>query len=252
MTYSLTLREPKGSRLSILELDNNFRYLSQAVTGTPSCVTYFDANGIVTTDEGFTRTEQSTTIYNIKSSTASNTQFIGSGNTPLSSEASIIGNINEAIGVNNFILAGDATQLGFTTNMTVMAVMGTAGHFNGIFQYKDADFGYITGLISNNIANGATYSINSSYVFDNIGVFISRTNLETNIYQAYNIAGGNIGYKPNNDTQLWFPTSDGSTDSVMITNGAGQMSFTSSFSGTYSTVDNSVVRVVNGLIKSVS
>jgi hypothetical protein len=233
-------------------MDNNFRYLSQAVSGTPSGITYFDANGIVTTDEGFSRSQQSTLIFNTRSSTASNVQFVGSGNTPLSSEASLIANVNESIGVNNFILTGDATQFGFTTNMSVMAVMGTGGNFNGIFQYKDPDFGYITRLISNNIANGATYSINSSYVFDNIGVFIARTNLETNIYQAYNIAGGNIGYKPNNDTQLWFPTSDGSTGSVMITNGAGQMSFTSSFSGTYSTGDNRVVRVVNGLIKSVS
>lgn len=61
--YNLTLREDKGSKLTIQELDENFKFfLNTVVTGTPSQVAYFDTDGNISSDELFTRNEGTTII----------------------------------------------------------------------------------------------------------------------------------------------------------------------------------------------
>ena len=77
--YTLTLREEKGSKLTIQELDDNFRYfLNNVISGTANQVAYFDVDGNISSDQFFTRTDETTTI---RTSwwTPDYSQFTGSG-----------------------------------------------------------------------------------------------------------------------------------------------------------------------------
>jgi hypothetical protein len=77
--YTLTLREEKGSKLTTEELDNNFRYfLNNLISGTATQIPYFDNEGNLTSDDGFSRTTETTSISN-PFWTPDYLQFTGSG-----------------------------------------------------------------------------------------------------------------------------------------------------------------------------
>ena len=77
--YTLTLREEEGQKLTIQQLDDNFRYfLNNVISGTANQVAYFDADGNISSDEFFTRTDETTTIQTAWW-TPDYLQFTGSG-----------------------------------------------------------------------------------------------------------------------------------------------------------------------------
>lgn len=77
--YTLTLREEKGQKLTTQELDDNFRYfLNNVISGTANQVAYFDADGNISSDEFFTRNDETTTIQTFWW-TPDYLQFTGSG-----------------------------------------------------------------------------------------------------------------------------------------------------------------------------
>lgn len=186
-------------------------------------VLYGTGSGI-SSDEFFTRSnpntsgDGSTKILAIPNDTKTITFSVGNNTSPTT-----VGGVlssTTSTNIENLFFVGDGSSLGFTDNITISGIKDlNTNFFSGSISYQDSTFGNVTTV------QGFNTGLHSSFVLDNNGVFIARTNDITHEYQAYNIQGNKIGYKPSTSLQFWFPLTDGSNGQVWATDGSGNISW---------------------------
>ena len=305
--YQLTYREDKGSKLTIQELDDNFRFFLSNISGTTSQIPFFGADGLLMSDSGFTRTEDTTQIlhtfwtpnYPQFSGTGTNTTMVGiaangyytgptnsvytiiisatgpndffdwSDNTGASGSNIEInsGNVNlldSEVGV--YFPNSNGHDIGDTWTFDMIEiesfhVNGDAIGFGGIV---NATSDQTNNIVSINLLGNATGRPNGAVyglINNNTGAqgLVNVISNDGNLFSVY-IYGGDdtnnaqikisdvIIFTFNTD-EYTFPTTNAA--GALVNDGSGNLSFTTGFSGTYSTGEGMIVTVTNGIITSV-
>lgn len=309
--YQLTLRGEKGSKLTIEELDDNFRFFLDnigTISGTASEIAYFGQDGFLTSDSGFTRTEDTTQILHTFW-TPNYPQFSGNTNWPMVGIAangyytgptnSVYTIIISATGPNDFFDWSDNTgasgsnieinsgngnlldsEVGvyfpnsnghdigdtWTFDMIEIESFHVNGDAIGNGGIVNATFDQTNNIASINLLgnatgrpNGALYGLINQQTGDQGLVNITSfdgISFRVDIYAGDGNNGSQlkmdakaIGFNFSSGDEYYFPTTNGS--GPLVNDGAGNLSFTTGFSGTYSTGEGMIVTVTNGIIMSV-
>jgi hypothetical protein len=306
--YNLTLRGDLNRKLTISELDNNFKYLLNNIIGTQSEIPYFGSDGFLKSDSGFSRTQESTRIEN-SFFTLNYPQFTGTGSNDLSvfpADGYYTGPTNSvytitisATGSNDFfnwsnnlgasgsnveIVAYNAIHL--DSNITLGFKNSSGHHFGDTWTF---DIIEILSLFSsgNAIGNGGivsatvdqTNNVSSVIILGDAtqgpsgavyGLFNNSNNasglvvVNSDDGQAFQISvqagddtnksqiniSSTVTFYFSTGHSYTFPTN--SDSGALVNDGSGNLSFTSGFSGTYSTGEGMIVTVVNGIITGVA
>jgi len=269
--YNLTLREDKGSKLTIQELDENFKFfLNTVVTGTPSQVAYFDTDGNISSDELFTRNEGTTIIgetwwnpdyARFISGTGSNNDvafilvngyYTGPTNSVYTITISATGSPNDFIdwsstsgaSGSNIEINQDVTELDTETGNIIFDTTNNIVSINLLGNITGNPSGLIMGLVNFDNNCRGLININSS----DANLFEINMHGGDSINTSDITIGQNISFQFDGNDSYTFPKTN--DNGPMVNDGGGNLTFQKGFNGTYSTGEGKVVTVINGIIDS--